>query len=506
MKKYYLVLAFLATSLVACNKDPFASSPKHEEVLGNGLKYIEIAFSRERPIDIETKASLADVAMSFGPDDQIAVLATKAAVTAPVTLTYLRVEAGKVIFGGTIEEGFTVGNYAYYPASIATSSELTINWPTSVDGSKVQVPMMAYIGSGTATFKHLGAIAKIAVTNCPAGATKLKFTAAGNITGPYAVSDFTTGTPTVAPGVLTGATITANISGNGTYYIPLPVDTSLGTTFSGFQFALINSADTYYYKQKTATKSVGPLLRTHLVNFGTLDYDVDKIAEWWHVSPINGWTIGYDRYIKTGSNTYQLTVFNGSDYYWMFRDGSGNQWGVDGHADYWSGTITQCSTTFYRNGDDNKNKTFDVQLTTDGSSWTYSSSNWGSNSDRGWSNSTPLKLVLDGTEYSMEKNNYDAKYCWRYLNLSIANNNAHTLKFKLNGTLSGSSGAVSLTDSHPYGQAAWAGANNMSVTLTQGTYDVYLDLANLNFMFVKVFPPETPTDLEDMTLSSEYNI
>lgn len=504
MKKYYSVLALLAICLVACNKESSSRvSSMHEALVENGLKYIEISVSQEKPVDLETKATLSDVSMAFGPGDEIAVLATKGATTAPVTLTYLRYEESKVVFGGTVDEEATISPYAYYPASIATSTERVINWPTTIDGSKVHVPMIAYLDNeaGSARFQHLGAIAKITVANCPAGASKLKFTANTNITGGYTVSDFKTGTPTVsASGELTGTTITATINGDGTYYIPLPVNSSSGTSYANFQFALINSADTYYYKQKTATDSFGPFARKNIVNFGTLTYDVDEIAEWWHVSPINNWNIGYDRYIKTGANTYQLTVFNSSsspsDEYWDLKDANGNKWCVDNNPGAWNGTVTQTEKTFNRTGA--TNKTFWVTLTKDGSSWIYNSGNYDNNSSREWSASgdpvkfsTNLDIDKDGGEpdwdtITLTKYDYNANYGYKYENLVIPDNNEYEFKFILNGTWCGnSSSGITLTDAIPYAQGTWDGNNNMKFRLTAGRYNIYIDVDQINFMFVK---------------------
>ena len=500
MKKYYSILAILAISLVACNKESNSQvSSIHEALVENGLKYIEIAVSQEKPVDPETKATLSDVSMAFGPGDQIAVLATKDATTAPVTLTYLRYEDSKVIFGGSVDEEATISPYAYYPASIATSTERVINWPTTIDGSKVQVPMIAYLNkeAGSARFQHLGAIAKIAVANCPVGASKLKFTANTNITGGYTVSDFKTGTPIVsASGELTGATITATIDGNGTYYIPLPVNSNSGSSYANFQFALINSAETYYYEQKTATESFGPFARRSIVNFGTLTYDVDQIEEWYLASLLTNWETGYkyNRFIKTAANTYYLNSFNPEDdQWWTLYDKDKNMWLTEGNT-YWDGDISKVNGSFNRQGA--INKTFWTRLDYNGGSgtWHYSSGNWTSNSDRAWSTGY-VKLSISGLgtyNLSRARDDYAANYSWMYENLVIPTNAQYSFKFILNwngadgnDAESGVSGSLDLTDSCPYGQFEWAGANAMTATLTSGKYNVYLDLADLNFMFVK---------------------
>ena len=505
-KTLALFPALLALAIAGCEKE----KPINEITdVPEGMQRIEITVSIEQPESSDSKATLATTQVAFAEGDQIAVIGTKNNVPEVITLSVSSYSAGSVTFSAVLSEDYTFGDYAYYPATIATTTETepAINWPTAIDGSKVQVPMVALIdkSNNTAVFKHLGAVAKIALTNVPAGATKLKFTANTNITGLYTVS-YSDADPVATPGTLTGATITADINGNGTYYIPLPVG-----SYSDFQFAMINSSDTYYYKQKTATRTVGPFERKHIVNFGTLNYDVDEIEEWWHVSPINGWNKGYDRYIKTGANTYQLTVFNpSSDEYWDLQDALGNKWCVSENPSAWSGTVTKTGDTFHRTGA--SNKTFWVTLTKDGSSWSYNSGNWDNNSDRGWSSSSdPVKLStsldIDGVNndwdvITLTKYNYDANYGYKYEGLIIPDNAEYEFKFILNGTWCGSNSTISLSDATPYATGDWGGSKNMKFKLTAGTYNIYIDVATLNFMFVKL----SPAEVENMSLSPEYNI
>ena len=486
MKKISIFFAAALTLFVGCNKEysPVNENNDSKDIVTSKMKHIEILVTTEN-----TKATLPEKTVTFGVGDEIAVVGTTSSVSEVITLTVLNISSEGITFAADIPEDCEIGDYAYYPASIATTTDLNVNWPTSVDGAKVQVPMIALIDitNNTAVFKHLGVIAKIDLTNVPSGATTLEFNAAEKITGPYTVS-FNSDIPSITAGTLTGSSISASISGDGTYYIPLPAK-----TYENFQFAMTDGAG-YYYKQKTATDASVTLSRNQIANFGTLDYDIDEIAEWWHSSDINGWTKGWNRYIKTGDNTYQLTVYNPSgNKWWDLLDADGNKWLAEGNT-YWSGPITKQDGTFNRTGADDK--TFWVKLSKDGETWNYDSGNWDENSDRAWNtdNSTVKIHIADLGDYKMEKYNYiyNANYTYRCLDLQIPSNGHYALKFSLDwnnssATLSGvgEGQSLSITDSHPYGSFEWAGINDIDLTLTQGKYDVYLDLAILNFMFVK---------------------
>lgn len=502
MKKNIFVLAIMAISLVACNKESsFSNSPKHEELLGNGLKYIEIAITQEKPMEADTKATLAGVKMSFGVGDQIAVLATKNETTSKVTLTYLRYEDSKVVFGGTIDEDATVGNYAYYPASIATTTERTINWPTAVDGSKVQVPMVAYLDKegNSATFKYLGAIAKITVASCPAGAKKLKFTAASNITGSYTVDDFKAGNPTATASSLSGKTITASISGNNTYYVPVPAG-----TYAGFQFALVDDDDTFYYKQKTAKSETSLTLgRTHIANMGTLTYDVDEVEEWYMVCKLQASAWDYSdhsvRYLKIGSNQYRVAINNGND--------SGD-WGykvIDGSTiSGWSDVYGQGDKAgdLKKGGSSNcayntANEVFASTITTNTSPKTYTTEYKAAADGYVYSD---MKMVGDFNSWNKDTGGYSftktAAHNWRMTSsLTVSSN--QKVEFKLITASQwdyGNWGGVNITDSTPYGTCTTRGSGSdpdtarSSYILTEGTYDVYFNDVTRDIMFVRVFP------------------
>ena len=466
----------------SCNKEQAT-----DEVVDNTLEKGKVYYEIKVTIDPETRGAFSDKSFAFQTGDEIAVIVTESGTPSVETLSVTANDGTTVTFGASLDSDAVVGDYAYYPASIANASTpTTITWPSSFDAAAcggAMVPMMAKIENNTAEFKHLGAMLKVALTNVPAGANLLEFTTSNNFTGTY---DVNTSTWALTENTLSGNVETVSIDGNDTYYIPIPAG-----SYADFQLAM--KEDAYYHKQRTAdlASAITPT-RRQIVNLGTFNYDVDQIAEWWHLSPINGWTSGYDRYIKTGATTYQLTVYNPSDNkYWKLTDINGDAWNVKDDATAWTGTLTKQGWTFNRTGADDK--TFWVTLSTDGVNWTYNSGNWDTNSDRNWSAaSSSVKISYNGNNYSMSKYNYNENYGYKYEGLSVPDNSTHTLKFILNwssdsnnDTPSGVSGSLSITDACPYGSFEWGGANSIEVTLTQGEYDVYLDLAILNFMFVK---------------------
>lgn len=482
MKKFYLGFAAIAMLAVACNKEQTVDETSPVE---DGKVLYEITVT----IDPESKGAFSDKSFSFASGDQIAVIVTEAGTPSVQALNVTSCTASTVTFSTSLPSDAVVGEYAYYPVSIANASTpTTITWPTNFDGTSCGgdvVPMMAKIEGSTAVFKHLGALLKVTTSGAPDGFNTLEFTTTSPFTGTY---DVNTTTWDLTANTLSGNVETVSVTTNSTWYIPIPAG-----SYADFKLAM--KQDDYYLKQKTAklTSAITPG-RTQIVNLGDFTYDIDEIAEWWHISEINGFQKGYDRYIKTGDNTYTITAFSPkANEWWRLRDGSDNDWtvnDVDGDT-YWSGTLQNTGYPFHRGG--SSNKTFFVTLTKNNSNWNYNSGNWDSESDRKWNASSSSVIIsYNGNNYAMSKYDFDANYGYKYEGLTVSNNDTHSLKFILNwssdpsnNTPSGVSGSLIISDSHPYGTAEWAGSNNIDVVLTPGTYNVYLDLATLNFMFVK---------------------
>ena len=496
MNKFGIIIAAIALLGVACNK---------EQTIVDNQSLVEQTSKRVRIelkviIDPETSATMDGRRLTFGMGDEIGLIACNAVGKAEaICLTVSSISDGVITFSAEVDEGTQVGDYAYYPKEIIPAlsnvdfedvDQTLVNWNIGFDGTAVQIPMMAKIDTehNTAEFKHLGAMLKVNLVNMPAGVSVLKFNTSNPVFGTYSVNTETWSTTYVSGGV---NSVSVSVSGNGLYFIPVP--TPANVSYGDFSLSMTDNVP-YIFKQRTANLS-SPITpaRGQIVNMGNFAYDVDEIATWWHVSDINGWQGGYNRYIKTGLDTYQLTAFNpGGNPWWYFRDGDGDQWGIPGHNNYWSGTIEKCNDTFNRT--DSANKTFWVTLTKNGNSWQYDSGNWEYNSDRelptdGVSLSTGLDYDNDGPadwdNITFSKYNYGANYSFASHGLVIPDNEMYEFKFVTSGGVWCGGSDVFLTDAAPYGKAVWSGGDNMKFQLTPGTYDIYLDVAELNFMFVK---------------------
>lgn len=489
MKKLAYILA-IALMGIACNKET-APVESPEGIVPEGKVKLVITV----PAGIDSKVSVDGKHVTFTTEDQIAVIGTLNNVTSVVTLNVESVSANTFTFSTVIDADMEIGDYAYYPATIVNKDNPTrINWPSSFDGTKNQMPLMAKIDvtNNQAVFHHLGALLKVTLASAPAGVNALEFTTSSNFVGSYDVV-FTDDALTS----VTGYALSSNVesitaTSTGTYYIPVPAG-----TYADFQLAM--KQGTYYHKQKTAslaspiTPAVG-----NMVNLGTFTYDVDEIEEWWYQSDVNGWNNGYNRFIKTGATTYQLTSFNPSgNKHWKLMYGSDSTpWNVENNAEAWSGILIQQGWTFYRTGADDK--TFWITLSQGDNSWTYNSNNWDTNSDRGYGSdvsiymSTSMDADDDGSEdwdnISLTKYDYGQNYCYKHTGVVIPDNEEYKFKFRVNGSnwewwIGGES--VNISDGTPYATAASSGGDDMTFTLTPGTYDIYLDIAVLNFMFVK---------------------
>ena len=499
MKKIGFLFAVLAMVGVACNQPQEIEEVTTPEVSSNGKVKLELKVT----IDPETKATMEGKTLTFGQNDIITVLGTYNGVTKPCFLTVQSIEGGVITFSTEIEEGTEIGEYAYYPQDLIvpngseTMDPLTILWPdryyTSQGG--VLIPMMAKIDTQnkTAVFKHLGAMLKVTLEDVPAGNDWLEFKTSQNFVGRYTVNP-TDWSLTLIPDESNLNSEVLQASADGVYYIPVPPG-----SYADFQLAMRSSDQyafpAYYNKQRTANLS-SPITpaRTQIVNLGKFKYDIDEIAEWWHVSPMNGWDNRWNRYIKTGANTYMLIAFNqGSNPTWKLLDGDGNPWRTDNNT-AWTGVISKRSgsdNTFTRTGAENK--TFWVTLSQDGDTWNYNSGNWDNNAAE-WGEGTSVELR--GSFNNWQAGNvvlskyvsYDANYSFHYYGLSIPDNAEYTFKFVAirngNETWYGGSN-VNLTDSVPYASVSETGGDDMKLRLTPGLYDVYIDMAGRNFMFVK---------------------
>lgn len=501
MKKIGFFFAALAMFCAACNQPQEIEETTNPDATETKMVKLELKVT----IAQETKAVMNDKKLTFGVEDEIAVLGTKDNKTAIYYLTVSSVNEGVITFTTNVPEGTEIGDYAYYPSDLIVPNgddpinPLTIFWPSMYYGSpaSVRIPMMAKIElQSTTVFRHLGSLLKVNLVDVPSGNKWLEFKTSRKFVGAYTVN------PTDWSLTLNSSNEDLNTeylqaTADGTYYIPIPPG-----EYADFQLGMM-SADqnypAYYYKQRTAqlTSPITPA-RTQFVNLGDFTYDVDEIVEWWHVSDINDWG-RKSRYIKTGPNKYEIIAFNpASNRWWRLEDKDGGCWMVDKNPTAWNGTLSLMPSpySFERTGADNK--TFFVTLTKDGDNWVYNSGNWDNNADE-WLPTDKVELRGDfdnwgsGVTLTKWQENYWSNYSYQYEGFEIKDNLEHEFKFVFtkSGNVTWGGGNVNLTDAVPYGKVtSWNQLNdNMKLRFTPGTYNVYINVADWNqgmiFMFVK---------------------
>ncbi|MBR4398945.1 MAG: hypothetical protein IKT05_07180 [Fibrobacter sp.] len=473
MKKIGYFAAIIALVGVACSKQEVDTPTSVDE---NNDK---VVFELKVTVAPETRATMPAKTLTFAQGDEIAVLGTTSQGTSVIPLAVSDVSGSTVTFSTTVDKDTQIGDYAYYPVSIASSANPTvINWPASFDATKVQVPMMALIDltNRTAEFKHLGSMLKVNLKDMPAGVNALEFKTTNNFTGSYSVDPATWA---LTAGTLSGNVETVTVNGNGTYYIPVPAG-----TYADFQLGMRQG--NYYHKQRTAALA-SPItpVRTNIVNLGDFAYDVDEIEEWYLMSDMNGWTSTDKtmRLIKTGDGQYEISTYvyyiNSSNPWYKFYSPNYNVEGVNATS---TGTLA-ANMTCKRDA----NEVFTSTLTKTSGNWVLSDKGYGSDFDRCYALSD-VTVSLDGdVSGNLTKRNHNNNMLWYLEGLNVSDNSSKSFKFHVVGNNWGwwiGGSTVSLSDSKPYAGAT-AANENMSLVLTPGVYNVYLDIRTLNFMFVK---------------------
>lgn len=489
MKKLVYILA-LALVGVACNKETVPVETA-EEIVPKGKVKLVITV----PAGIDSKASVSGKQITFNIDDQIAVIGTLDNETSVVTLSVESVSDNTFTFSTDIDPDMEIGDYAYYPAAIVNKDNPTrINWPSSFDGTKNQMPLMAKIDvtNNQAVFHHLGALLKVTLASAPAGVNALEFTTSNNFVGSYDVVFNDDELTSVTGYALSSNVESITATSTGTYYIPVPAG-----TYADFQLAM--KQGTYYHKQKTASleSAITPTVGK-LVNLGTFTYDVDEIEEWYTVSNMIKWDSNYNalRFIKTSANSYAFSGYApNSGGYWYYFMNNGTQYGVQGAV---SG-ILAANETCKRDNDE----IFTSTITKSGDNWSltdqYYSGDWYGcfkKSEHG----VTFKSSIDswGSGVSLTKPDDSADWDGQYTNdmiwygdITVPSNDTYLFKVIIYNTGSsqdvwyGGNSSATITDATPYGSLWWDNGNDIPVVLTQGTYTFYLDIRAMNFMFVK---------------------
>lgn len=492
MKKFiFISLAILS---VACSKEAVSEIEfvKTIDIPENMVK-LSITVPREP----ETRATMASKQLSFAADDEIAVIGTLNAVTSIQTLEVESITPSAITFSTAIDKDMEIGEYAYYPVSIANKDYPTrINWPSSFNGTKVQLPMMAKIDvSGpSAVFHYLGAMLKVNLSDAPSDVNTLEFKTASNFVGSYDVTFSGNDVNSVVANTLSGntETLSVNPSSMTTYYVPIPAG-----TYSEFQLGMKRGS--YYYKQRTSdldddiTPSLG-----NMVNLGDFDYDVDSIEEWYMICKLqkSPWTMSDKsiRFIKIADHQYRAATNNANDsgdYGYKIQYGSPASYSWDKTTG--AKTANQSSGDLKENGNNCYYGTSNViyAATINTSTWKYN--NDYVNAADAFNFST-IDMVGDFNSWSTSSNkiSFDkgGAHNWSK-SITVSSNTKVEFKIIANSQWEyGNWGGVNITDATPYGTGTYRNTGDPdtardSYTLTPGDYMVYFNDAKGDIMFVR---------------------
>ena len=216
-----------ALMMVACNKEaPETDQIPEEEP---GVEY-EFTATLDDP-QPETEASIDFAStgkVTWTMSDKIAVWNASTNSFVEFSAKTVSADGYTATFNATVSGTPTFGK-AYYPASIAGSSENQVVLPSTystVAAAADGFPMMSntVVPGQPVTFKHLGSFLKLTVNDAPAAATKITVTSMTS--GKYLSGTFTTnynnGNPALTP-VSGNASVT--VPKAGTVYLPIPADT-----------------------------------------------------------------------------------------------------------------------------------------------------------------------------------------------------------------------------------------------------------------------------------------
>lgn len=227
MKKYiFSILAVSALVIAACNKE----LPENEQVVPEepGVEYeFTASIDEDTP---ETSASIDFVStgkMTWTGSDQIAVWNASTNAFVVFSVKSVSADGYTATFNANISGTPSFGK-AYYPASIAGSSENSVVLPSSyasVAAVAEGFPMMSdtVTPGQPVTFKHLGSFLKLTVNNAPAAATK--FTVTSMTTGKFLSGTFTTNFNNGAPTLTASAgNASVTVPKGSPVYMPIPAD------------------------------------------------------------------------------------------------------------------------------------------------------------------------------------------------------------------------------------------------------------------------------------------
>ena len=361
---------------------------------------------------------------------------------------------------------------AIYPAAVAVGKN-----KVNIEAALAKGPVVvAEVGSGSLTFHHIGSIINIKINDIPAETTKMEIAPAAPAEWNAGIFSFTAGVP--------------DFSGNGGFCYPVVPVTSAdsGVDISvpifaanyagGFTIKLLNDAGRILYK-KTTTKDYD-LSGTKLLNMKALTYEAPTKFYVKTTSASGYWDKECVRMIQTGANTYsvQMNCDGGSDIFIFDNyntDNISEGYLNKGHVDGGNFYEISWNTSTNSGGPNYISSTRDTPF---------------------WNGEYPVEvngMCLSGTfnSWGIDKPfTYNNNMSWVLEGLDIASAGSYAFKIrKTQDAWSYGAGVNSGLGSALYGSLKGdKDAGDASVTLSAGTYNVYLNATSdwyYNIMFEK---------------------
>ena len=462
MKKYVLILA-AALAFAACQKE---AAIKDEPVNDELNTFTFTAVVDDNVVDADTKATVSRGGVfAWAVNDALAFYDTEGTKYDAVVTA---VDGSGVATIKVTAAGTPTFYSAIYPAAVATGKN-SIN----IGGALAKGPVViAEVGSGALTFYHMGSVINIKISGIPAETTKMEI----NPANPAAWGD---GTFSFSAGV-------PDFSGSGGFCYPVVPVTSTDSDkdicipifaanyTGGFNIKLLNDAGRVLY-EKTTTKNYD-LTGTKLLNMKALTYEAASKFYVTTSSTSGYWDRSNVRMIQTGTNTYEVQMnCDGDTDIYIF-----DNYNVDnptvgylnkGHVD---------SGNFY-------SITWDTSSNTGGPAYISATRDYPF-----WHDAYPVEtngMCLTGSFNSWgyaTTFTYNTNMSWVLTGLEIASDGSYEFKIrKAQDTWAYEAGVNSGLGTGMYGSLK-GDTGNASITLTAGTYNVYLNATSdwyYNIMF-----------------------
>lgn len=465
MKKLSYIL-FIAASVLAaaCSKevsyDETSSIETPSEII-----VPEETVTYTFTVDANAKSSLTNGGVfSWVAGDHIAIY--NSATSSYVTFSVTSVDgSGNATITADAAAG-AVWTNAIYPAERATGAGNGVDYAVQTVSGPI---LVSKVDGQSLSFKYLGAVANIQVNDVPGTPTKLTFTANTNVFGSRTFS--WSGDDPVLGGSGTQASITVPFTNNTLISVPIPQ-----VSYEGFTITVDNAAGRHLYKKTTA--NTFDMSSKKLLPMPALTYEAPSKFYVTTSSTSGYWDRSDVRMIQTGANTYgvQMNCDGDTDVY-IF-----DNYNVDNHT-----------VGYLNKGHVDGGNFYEI-------TWNASSSTGGPNyisTTRDypfWNDTYPVAtngMCLSGSFNSWgyaTTFTYNTNMSWVLEGLAIASEGTYNFKIrKTQNDWAYAAGVYSGLGESMYGSLK-GDADNASITLTAGTYNVYMNATSdwyYNIMFEK---------------------